>query len=81
MSVFPRVVGKILAVTGGLNSRQSFVFLGGPVESWVLCHRVARCIMGIMPRGWRVTLCHRDGEKHHELVAKYGGCRVIESVG
>ena len=48
--------------------------------------------MGIMPRGWREILCHRDGEKHHELiakvwrsqielVAKYGGCRVIESVG
>ena len=44
-----------------------------------------------MPPGWRETLCHRDGEKHHELianvwrsqidlVAKYGGCRVIESV-
>ena len=76
MSVFPRVVGKVLAVTGGLNSRQYLIFLGGPVESWVLCHGDGKrhyatgMARDIMPRGWRETLCHRDGEIHHEHIAK-----------
>ena len=51
------------------------------VISWVVCHRdggrhyatgMARNIMSLLPK---------YGAHRFELVAKYGGCRVIESVG
>ena len=66
MSVFARVVGEILAVPGGLNSRLLFILF--------MC-AMSCLVMVLMPRGWRVkswVVCHMGGEKHHELLPLYG---------
>ena len=74
MSVFARVVGEILAVPGGLNSRLLFIsFKVRYVVSSPESHAtgLASKVVSRMPQGWRVSLCHRDGEKHYAKLWRF----------